>query len=567
MVEELSQFKTICLCITSRIFTVPRYCKRLVIPTLSMESACDIFYAVYDCGGRSGIINYLLRQLDFHALSITLLATTASHNMWDHDRLAREWDTHRTRVLRADCSESLAATIELSLASPMFQNLGPDARDLLGVIAFFPQGVDENNVNRLFPDISNRTNILDKFCTLSLTHRNNRFITMLAPLRDYLTPKDPKSSPLLCTVKNCYFRQLSDDVNPDKPGCEEALWVMSEDVNIEHLLDVFTSVDANLVVVWDACASFMARLYWHKTRPVVLGPKIEGLPDDHPSKPGCLFELSRLFDSVGNFVESKRLLIHALELRRERGDRLEVARTMVFLAMTSWHLGLHKEGIPLAREALGIYEQSNHAVGQAQAWQRLARLLYCDSQLDAAEEAASRSIDLLQDEGQQFWLCQSHRILAEICHSKGKTEKAINNFETAIGIASSFDWHDQLSRSHYSLAALFFDEHRPDDAHAHAEHSKSHAISYPYLLGHAIHLQARFWYDQHKLEEAKSEALRAAEVYERIGATKDAEDCRGILRDVETKMEKSVTPGELDFNGEFLEIMQRLTLVDSILST
>lgn len=206
-------------------------------------------------------------------------------------------------------------------------------------------------------------------------------------------------------------------------------------------------------------------------------------------------------------------------------------------------------------------------MGRAQSWQRLARLLYCDNQLDAAEEAASRSIDLLQDEGQQFWLCQSHRILAEICHSKGKTEKAINHFEMAIEIASSFDWHDQLSRSHYSLAALFFDEHRPDDAHAHVERSKSHSINYPYLLGRAIHLQARFWYDQHKLEEAKSEALRAAEVYERIGATKDVEDCRGILRDVETKMEKSVTPGELDFNGEFLEIMQRLTLVDSILST
>ena len=80
IVDELCQFRTICLCITSRITTVPRHCRRPVIPVLSMEAACDIFYNIYDGGGRSVIIDSLLQRLDFHALSITLLATTASHN-------------------------------------------------------------------------------------------------------------------------------------------------------------------------------------------------------------------------------------------------------------------------------------------------------------------------------------------------------------------------------------------------------------------------------------------------------------------------------------------------------
>jgi hypothetical protein len=78
-----------------------------------MESACDIFYGIYGDGGRSDIANDLLRRLDFYALSITLLATTASHNAWDYDRLASEWDTHRAQVLRTDYNGSLAATIEL----------------------------------------------------------------------------------------------------------------------------------------------------------------------------------------------------------------------------------------------------------------------------------------------------------------------------------------------------------------------------------------------------------------------------------------------------------------------
>jgi hypothetical protein len=221
VVEELSQFETICLCITSRITTVPRHCKRLVIPALSMEAACDIFYGIYNDDGRSDVVSDLLKRLDFHALSIELLATTASHNMWGYDRLAREWNTRCTRALRTDYNESLAATVELSLASPTFRGLGPNARELLGVIAFFPHGIDENNLDLFFPTIPDRKNIFDKFCLLSLTYRSGGFITMLAPLRAYLHPEDPASSPLLHATREC-LRHLSVHVDPGSPIYEKA---------------------------------------------------------------------------------------------------------------------------------------------------------------------------------------------------------------------------------------------------------------------------------------------------------------------------------------------------------
>ena len=264
VVEELGRFDTICLCITSHITTVPRLCKRPVIPTLSVEAECDIFYSIYDDRSQSGIIINLLEQLGFHALSITLLATTASQNMWDPNRLAKEWGMHHTQVLQTDHNESLAATIELSLSSPMFCELGPNAHALLGVIAFFPQGVDENKLEWLFPTISNSQTIIDKLCSLSLTYRSSNFITMLAPLRDYLCPKDPGLSPLLCAAKEYYFSKLSAEVDPDYPGFEEAKWVVSEDVNVEYLLDVFTSMNGDSIGVWDVCASRKKHIYWHK---------------------------------------------------------------------------------------------------------------------------------------------------------------------------------------------------------------------------------------------------------------------------------------------------------------
>jgi len=544
VVEELSQFNNICLCITSRITTVPRHCKRPAIPTLSMEAACDIFYGIYDDSGRSDIINNLLQRLDFHALSITLLATTASHNMWDYDRLAREWDTRRTQVLRTDYNESLAAAIELSLASPMFCKLGPDARDLLGVIAFFPQGIDENNLDWLFPTISDRRNIFDKICVLSLTHRSEGFVTMLAPLRDYLRPEDPMSSLLLCATKEHYFTRMSVVLDPNKPNFREARWITSEDVNVEHLLDIFTSIGASSNGVWDACGNFMDHLAWHKPRLTVLGPKIEGLADDHPSKPQCLYRLAQLFETTGNSMERKRLLIHALKLERERGDDARVARALRDLSDANQLLGLYEEGIQQGEEALEIFERLGVAVTQAECLNCLAWLFYEDEQLDAAEEAASRAIILFPEKGHQFVVCASHRALGKIYRSKGERERAISHFDAVLRIASSFNWHDHLFRVHYNLAELFFDENEFGDAHAHIEQAKSHAVDNVYFLGRAMELQARHWYQQQRLDEAKSEVLRAAAVYEKVGAAMDMERCRVLLQNMQKELN---SPDTLDF--------------------
>ena len=534
-VDELAQFSNISLCITSRISIIPHECKIIKVPKLSAEAAQDAFYRIYAHDERSNSINDILEQLDNHPLSITLLATVAQQNQWDANRLMAEWAEQRTGMLRTQHSQSLATAIDLSLASPMFRELGLYARPLLEVAAFLPQGINEKHIHWLFPTISEVRKVLDGFCILSLAYRNHGFITMLAPLRDHLCPKDPSLSPLLVATKEIYFTQLSGDIRPGKSGFEEARWIAVEDVNVEHLLNVFATVDPNPESVWVACAKFMAQLHRHKPRLVTLGPKIEAIPDNHPSKPQCLFDLSSLFYSVGNYTERKRLLTHSLKLWRERGNDLQVAQSLRNLSDANRVMELAREGIHQAREASKIFEQLGEAVEQAHSLITLAWLLCDDWQLDAAEETGSRAINLLPEEGEEFRVCLGHRVLGEIYQSKGNVKKAIQHFEVALKVASSLNVVHQLFWVNFTLAQVFRDQGKLEDAQAHLEHAKSHGANNPYNSARAMDLQARIWDRQGRFGDAKSEALRAIDAFEKLGAADSVRITTRFLQQIEAQ--------------------------------
>jgi len=190
-------------------------------------------------------------------------------------------------------------------------------------------------------------------------------------------------------------------------------------------------------------------------------------------------------------------------------------------------------------------------------------MLLNDRQVDAAEEAAFRVIDLLSEKDEQLLVCQCHRVLGDVYRSKGEAEKAVSHYEVALGVASSFTWHGQLFWIHHSLAQLFFDQGEFDDAHAHIERVKSHAVNNTYYLGRVMHLQTHVWYRQDKLGQAKSEGLRAADVFEKLGAAQDLKLCRELLRWIDEKLNGPVASNESDCNGEPLETVLPLMFINS----
>lgn len=115
---------------------------------------------------------------------------------------------------------------------------------------------------------------------------------MLAPLRGYPSPKYPTLSSLLCVAKDYYFTHMTVKFGSNEPDFEEMLWITSKDIckcraPARRLPNDRRELGRRL--------GGLEHFFWYKKRLTVPKAKIEELSDNHRFKPGCLFELSRLF--------------------------------------------------------------------------------------------------------------------------------------------------------------------------------------------------------------------------------------------------------------------------------
>ena len=152
-----------------------------------------------------------------------------------------------------------------------------------------------------------------------------------------------------------------------------------------------------------------------------------------------------------------------------------------------------------------------------------------------SEDTALRANDLFPENGEESRVFNCHRVLGGIYQYKGEMEKAVYHLEIARGIASSLNRAWDLYWVHYNLAQVFSQQDRLGDAQTHVEYAKSSAANNTYLLAMASSLQADLWYQQDMFGEARSEALAALDVFEKLGSTADAETTRQFLQQIDAE--------------------------------
>ena len=184
IIEELGSDQRVCLVTTSRIYPELQGFHRIEVQTLPEDGVRETFYT--HCGlGRSPAVDDLIAGLDFHPLSIDLLARSVRENSWDATMLMRAWEDDQKGALGKKHRQSLKDALELSLCSPTIKNLGTRAQDTLNAIAAFPLGVEEGRLVRIFPCITGVEATVDVLCRFSLIYRQDGFVKMLSPFRSY----------------------------------------------------------------------------------------------------------------------------------------------------------------------------------------------------------------------------------------------------------------------------------------------------------------------------------------------------------------------------------------------
>ncbi|KAG2035398.1 hypothetical protein BDR03DRAFT_526393 [Suillus americanus] len=281
------------------------------IPPLDLSSAQAAFFQIYHHASRSDAeedIRGLLKELDCHPLSINILANAAQQNGWSPTTLLKRWNHRHSKVLDSGKGklQSLSDTMQLSLSSPSVQNLGEGGLCALAIIAFLPQGLNENLASDLLPSLPQVDAICDVLCMQSLVYRQDNFLKVLAPIRHYVgdSLRAPDSA-CLPEIRAFYYNTV-DSCSAERDQYADI--IISDHLNIEH---VVASNLANILddaeETYNACWQFLLCLERHLPRPTTLTPAISNIIENSSTwtlKARCLSNLARLYQTLSQHAEA-----------------------------------------------------------------------------------------------------------------------------------------------------------------------------------------------------------------------------------------------------------------------
>jgi serine/threonine protein kinase/tetratricopeptide (TPR) repeat protein len=139
--------------------------------------------------------------------------------------------------------------------------------------------------------------------------------------------------------------------------------------------------------------------------------------------------------NAGKAGEAKPMCDEALQINRDEGDALGIARATNEVANAYWRLGDYAAAKPLYQQALDAAQTIGDKRDQAGALNNLANISDAQGDEAAAERGYQQSIAVAKERGSHSDLALAHQNLAVILYSEGKRKEGAVEFQQAIEIA------------------------------------------------------------------------------------------------------------------------------------
>ncbi|KAJ3505530.1 hypothetical protein NLJ89_g7367 [Agrocybe chaxingu] len=515
---------------------LPQAITRIELPPLQPLYAKLLFLQVYPRSDSA--IDDLLRELDFHPLSIVVIARACQlHNLKPSEILKGLKDNGLHGLPEHIGGLEEMATLKGAINDSLNRLSSPEATKLLRIICSLPAGIMDNDLTNVAPSVPNVDRMAALLRNLSLTSIDQgHHLRVLSPLRPLLMKYhdlDPQSRHDLYYY---YFNLAREGLR--RPGDAYFLSgikkLREHQQNIEAIL--FHALEDGDPVAIEATLHYSSPCCAIKPRLDLVAKAVEAAKRNETPQletaiqdssmaltARCLLRLGEMHLAAGNYLgawhpeASKRFQL--------LGDNVSAAHCQLMDAEHTW-INYPDRAIEELKLLCENFLALGDVPGEAKCTLTLAEWCLDKGRLEDGRKAYQRSISKYKDRHHK---ALAQRIMAQIHLSQGKLEDARSLLVNVIDTLTKFGDRSSTSDCHADLAQVYVKLHRMEDA----QEAYKRAILEYEALGQALDAAfGRRW------------AARISESNEAVKLLQDAipvfRECSFIFANAESRFELAV---------------------------
>jgi len=260
---------------------------RIQVDTLERNAAFATFSATYELEDITQSTERIIGELEYHPLSINILANAAAVNRWSLRQLEENWLRQRkSSILETakDRYHSVGITFEISVSCSAFDETRVLVLKLLRAVSFLPEGVHRRDLDSIL-QVDNAISIAESICRCSLAYWRGDRLTVLSPIRIYIMERHnidlSYEDELITSIRHHFHSQL--EIDP-------AYCAREERANIDRIFHFDLSHRFVRARTLPSLIQFISGLSEHNPQPTSVWELLE------QAQPGPEFEGNKAFN-------------------------------------------------------------------------------------------------------------------------------------------------------------------------------------------------------------------------------------------------------------------------------